>query len=128
MLDQSSSNRKKYIENVKELIKSYGFECHEAKLSLSTKFDDEERIANFFKLVHSQTSREDLLAKIRLRTLINVARKFKCSKIFTSENQESLAIQLLSKIALGMSEPFSPQVVCSKKLICKSIIKIFRDF
>lgn len=113
--------RKETLEN-KAVVESYGFDFHASTLSSSLSEADpllqepsqlnfDDSVINLFKQLQSLTAKEDLLLKLKQRLLVTVARKLNCNKLFTAEGQTSLAVKLLTSIALGRGEQLSLEVV-----------------
>ena len=113
IIDESGVDEKMdfQIDQVKSVAEQFEFPVHVVHLSKALECDEillEEttlskanELSNLKKVLRDnmeETSKESLLNILRMKLILKMAENLDCSKVFTSENADKLAIRLLSGI------------------------------
>lgn len=61
----------------------------------------EQELKKLMGSIYSLTGKDDLLLKLRNHLLLKIAKRLKCTKIFSADTASHLAVRLLSNVALG---------------------------
>lgn len=97
----------------------------------TNNFDDnkEEQLKKLITSVQSLTGKIDLLHKVRNQLLLKIAKKLKCSKIFSADTAHHLAVKLLSNVALGRGAQLPLDVgFCDTRDPDVMLVRPMRDF
>lgn len=137
--------KKSSIDSVISLIKSFGFpgyfislsEIFSADLKIN-KIDEvtydhhqgpEDSLRNLFQALTNKTAKQELLKKLRLTLLASVARNLQCSKVFLADSATSLAVDILSNVAVGRGAQLSLDVgFVDDRFEGLAILRPMRDF
>lgn len=65
---------------------------------------------NFFNNLTSETSKEDLLKKLKFKVIVHAAKSLGCNKIFFADDSTSLSICILTNVSLGRGAQLSLDV------------------
>ena len=97
------------IDQVKSVAQKFNFPVHVVHLSKAlvcdetsleeTTLSNANELSNLKKVLRDkmeETSKESLLNILRMKLILKMAETLNCSKVFTSENADKLAIRLLS--------------------------------
>ena len=111
IIDESGIDEKMdfQIDQVKSVAQKFNFPVHVVHLSKAlvcdetsleeTTLSNANELSNLKKVLTEkmeETSKESLLNILRMRLILKMAETLNCSKVFTSENADKLAIRLLS--------------------------------
>ncbi|KAK0074620.1 hypothetical protein PV326_012288, partial [Microctonus aethiopoides] len=121
----SIDKRQSIINEIQCQIQPLEFETFVASLAVSldqNNFAEIEKIQNylildndkndkqlieFFNNLTSETSKEDLLKKLRLKVIVHAAKLLGCNKIFFADDSTSLSICILTNVSLGRGAQLS---------------------
>ena len=113
IIDESGVDEKMdfQIDQIKSVAELFDFPVHVVHLSKALVCDDNfleettlskaNELSNLKKVLRNnmeETSKESLLNILRMKLILKMAETLNCSKVFTSENADKLAIRLLSGI------------------------------
>ncbi|KAH0534459.1 cytoplasmic tRNA 2-thiolation protein 2 [Cotesia glomerata] len=142
-------DKKTSIDSIITLIKSFGFPGYvtslseiynpELKIKSIHNIDEinynycqqasEESLKNLFQALTNKTAKQELLKKLRLTLLASVARNLQCSKVFLADSATSLAVDILSNVAVGRGAQLSLDVgFVDDRFQELAILRPMRDF
>ncbi len=131
VIDESNLGYDFQTVRVVTLAKTFGFPVHVVHLSsaLTSKpaREDEglEELNLLLGAIDNVTSQELMLKQLRTRVLIRVAKELECKKIFLGECATSLAVGLLSGVAVGRGKHVSHEsAFCDKT--CDGEVELLR--
>ncbi|KAK6617290.1 hypothetical protein RUM44_005621 [Polyplax serrata] len=137
----SDEERINSVNEVKQLIEEYNFPTYISTISdyfsethlvgncLEINKKNDEQLVKLFDSVKSVTSKEDLLSVLRHNLILKLATKLNCSKIFTAEVGDNLAVKLMNNFSLGRGEQASFGTgFCDDRLTHCKILRPLRDF
>ncbi|XP_069681595.1 cytoplasmic tRNA 2-thiolation protein 2-B [Periplaneta americana] len=103
------------------------YSCSDEVYDVHSK--NEECMKKLMSSVHSLTAKEDLLQKIRNRLLLKIAKQLKCTKIFTAETANHLAVKILSNVSVGRGAQLPLDVgFCDNRDPGVMLLRPMRDF
>lgn len=126
--NHSIDERQSIINEIQCQIQPLEFETFVASLAVSldqNNFAEIEKIQNylildndkndkqlieFFNNLTSETSKEDLLKKLKFKVIVHAAKSLGCNKIFFADDSTSLSICILTNVSLGRGAQLSLDV------------------
>ncbi|XP_014293664.1 cytoplasmic tRNA 2-thiolation protein 2-A [Halyomorpha halys] len=114
----SVNERIEIFKSISNLISSYGYPIYFTRLCgigdeivLLKNSDLNSMVSYELNLpisdIKSETSRQDLMLKLKKEILFKVAEQLNCNKIFTAETGDHIASSILSNLALGRGKQLS---------------------
>lgn len=91
--------------------------------------DNDKQLHEILASLPDNTSRADLLDKLRRKLLVSVARKLNCNKVFVADCTMDIAAKVLGDICLGRGAQLSTLAAfCDDRCTDIKILKPMRDF
>ncbi|PNF40658.1 hypothetical protein B7P43_G05899 [Cryptotermes secundus] len=120
-----------YITTLERSLGNVDESCYYSHGDITYNIDDhkELQLKKLMGSIYSLTGKEDLLLKLRNQLLVKIAKRLKCTKIFSADTADHLAVKLLSSVALGRGAQLPLDIgFCDTRDPDVMLLRPMRDF